>query len=442
MIRSWWTRSLLALLVCCFILPLSEAAADSKPIDLQEMLDLAAPGDTVILPPGEYEGPIVVRKPLSLIAENEHQAVLVNNSEDQALRIETDGVSIEGLVIRDHLVKDQATILVSGDNVVLEKLQIETGANGIEARDANEGVVKDSVISWVVDGIRMADKGNGIDLFNAHRWSIHDNVIRDVHDGIYMENSDNAQVTNNVIERSRYGVHCMYTKGTIIRQNEGNLNVTGAMVMTAREVEVSHNIFTKQNENVHSQGILLYDAHDSAFTNNVVEGNRVGLYVEQSSNNRLEHNRVAFNFIGIQLLDAEENEIAGNIFQGNVADAQARGSNHNDLNGNYWDSFRGIDADGDGYSDLSYAINPLFQGLTQKRSAFQLFFQSPGMEFLEGLFETERASWPTDESPLMEPLPMYRENAELKETSATGAIGFVLLSCTSLILYKARRKNG
>lgn len=435
----WCLWALLALAAC---LPSGQARAEQDAVSLQAVLDKAGPGETIVLKPGTYEGPITIDKPLTLRSEQEGAAVLRSAGMRPAVSIEADGTTVAGLSIVDETVKEAPTVLVTGHRVVLEDLRIRTGADGIAARDADEGTVTRTTIDWAADGVRMADKGNGIDLYNAHRWRMTDNTIRDVHDGMYMENSDEAFVAGNVIERSRYGVHCMYTKGTVIERNEGNLNVTGAMVMTARQVSVTGNTFTKQSENVNSQGILLYDAHETMVADNTVDGNRVGLYVEQSTANRLENNRVSYNFIGLQLLESSGNTVAGNQFLGNVADAQARGSESNALTGNYWDSFRGIDADGDGRSDISYAINPFFQGLTQKRPAFQLFFQSPGMVFLEGLYQTGRDRWATDTAPLMA-LPDSAPQAEQRPAggSGTGLAGFALLACTVLFIYSMRRRS-
>jgi nitrous oxidase accessory protein len=336
--------------------------------------------------------------------------------------------------------KERATVTVAGHRAIIEDLKIATGADGIAAKDADDGIVRRSEIDWIPEGVTMASKGNGIDLYNSHRWRMEDNIIRDVHDGIYMEQSDDGSVIGNRIERSRYGIHCMYTARSLLRDNEGHANVTGAMVMTAREAEVTGNVFTKQNENVHSQGILLFDAHDSLFESNVVEGNRAGLYVEESTGNRFMNNRVAYNFVGLQLLNAEKNVFAGNLFQGNVADAEARGSSDNDISGNYWDGHSGIDADGDGYSDMTYAINPFFQGLTQKRAAFQLLFQSPGMAFLEGLYGTNRDDWSTDSKPLMAPPLDDASSGSSDDAQATVYISLALLALVVTVLYKNRRR--
>lgn len=298
---------------------MAEAYSDKEIVDLQAILDDAEPGSIVLLRPGTYRGPAVIRKPLQLRSERSGEAIVINDAEASALTIEADDVTLSGLHIRDEAFKLQPSVAVAGKRAVLEDLVIRTGADGIAARDADDGTVRGTEIAWAPEGTAMANKGNGIDLYNAHRWRLEGNRIRNVHDGIYMESSDNALVLDNMLEGSRYGVHGMYTTGTVIRGNEGRFNVTGAMVMTARGVQVTENRFAKQSENVHSQGILLYDAHDSLFADNTVEGNRTGFYVEQSTGNRLERNRIIYNFIGLQLLDAEGNTLEGNLFQGNVA---------------------------------------------------------------------------------------------------------------------------
>jgi len=433
-------RVLLALLVVLAMLHESPVRAEEVPTSLQAIVDQAVPGDTLVLKPGTYQGPVAVNKALTIRTEGEGNVELMNTSRLPALTIDADGITVTGLHITDEMVKETPTVLVRGHRSVLNGLYIRTGGDGIAIRDANEGMVTDTRIEWIADGVRLADKGNGVDVFNGHRWSFIGNTIRNVHDGIYMENSDDTRVTGNRIEHSRYGIHCMYTNRTVIERNEGSLNVTGAMVMTARQVSVIGNSFSKQSENVNSQGILLYDTHDSILADNTVDGNRVGLYVELSTGNRLENNEVRYNFVGIQLLDSSSNSIARNRFTGNVADAQARSSEDNRISGNYWDQFRGIDANGDGKSDISYAINPLFQGLTKKRPAFQLFFQSPGMVFLEGLYQSDRDRWTTDAAPLMAP-PMSENQIEDAEgRTLTGIAGLVLLGCTGTLFFWMRRR--
>lgn len=97
----------------------------------------------------------------------------------------------------------------------------------------------------------------------------------------------------------------MYINGSFVTNNIGEYNITGAMVMGVTDVVLSGNSFRKQSQNVHSQGILLYDVRTLSIVNNVAEGNR----------------------------------FQRNGFVANVIEAQAKGSKNNEMNGNFWDSF-------------------------------------------------------------------------------------------------------
>ncbi|WP_138751412.1 right-handed parallel beta-helix repeat-containing protein [Paenibacillus sinopodophylli] len=413
--------------------------AEEQALDLQAIINEARTGSTIILPHGIYEGPILIEKTIHLKPRSGEEVAILNTSNQPAILIMADDVALTGLIIKDEQLKKQPTVLIQGDGVLLDQLHIHTGSFGIQMRKANHGQIQNTSIAWAGHvperPVKLSDKGNGIDLYESNDNTFIGNTITSMHDGIYMENSDNNLIEENHFELLRYGVHCMYTKGTVIRNNVGNLNITGAMIMAARDVEVSNNTFTKQSENVNSQGILLFDAHGTSIVNNHVEGNRVGLYVEQSTMNHIKGNTMTANFIGIQLLDAENNAINSNQFIGNVASAEARNSVHNQLEGNYWDSFQGIDLDGDGRSEISYAINPFFQSLIKAKPGFQLFFQSPGMVFLEGLYQSQRQLWSVDASPLMEPSDQVRFIVPTQTLKHSAAVGAGLLSLAIYLIY-------
>ncbi|WP_166240081.1 right-handed parallel beta-helix repeat-containing protein [Paenibacillus turpanensis] len=428
-------------------MPLPVTADSAKPMSmsLQARIDAAKENDTLLLEAGHYEGPIAISKTLHLKVAEGTEVVLVNSSEAPAVHISANGVSIEGLNIRDEALKKEPTVLVQADGVRLERLQIQTGAYGIKMIEADRSEILHSTVVWAGgtgDSVKLSDKGNGIDLYESHGNRLAGNRISGMHDGIYLENSDENRIESNYFEGLRYGVHCMYTKGTSIRQNIGVLNITGAMVMAVQNVELIGNTFEKQSENVNSQGILLFDAHRSVVQNNRVEGNRVGLYVEQSADNVIKGNDVIGNFIGLQLLDAKQNHFTENNFIGNVVPAEAKNSVGNAVNGNYWDSFQGIDADGDGKSNIAFAMNPFFLSLSKARPGFQLLFQSPGMVFLEGLYQSERNTWTSDASPLMNPAPSSNVIMEGKTSAVPGIVGGLLLILAAATILIARRREG
>lgn len=408
---------------------------------MQALVDQTPEGGKLHIPSGSYTGPLVITKPMELSVESGGTAVLHHSGEEPALLIEADEVIVTHLQIHDLALKEAATVAIQGNGAVLDHLQIHTATTAIRIQNASHAEVRDSTIVWSGEpDTNIFSRGNGIALYHAHEARLIDNDIQGMRDGIYLENSNNTIVTGNRIAHSRYGVHCMYTEGTVIRGNTGIQNITGAMVMVVRDAQVIGNMFAKQDENVNAQGILLYDVQDTLVQDNVVEGNRVGIYVDQSIGNYIVDNRILVNFIGLQLMKSDGNVISGNAFIGNVSDAQARDSANPELSGNYWDTFKGIDMDGDGKSDLGYTIHPFFAHLVQQRPAFQLFFQSPGMQFLESMVQPDPSLWIGDPSPLLSP-PTSALSVHNASNRVTGISGFLLLSCSSMFILWCRRKK-
>ncbi|ULO05617.1 right-handed parallel beta-helix repeat-containing protein [Paenibacillus sp. 19GGS1-52] len=402
-VRVWF---LLILMNVVWIVPLNAGIATASSISqteaiaLQPIIDQAQTGDVLVLAPGTYLGPVVIDKRLSISGEG--AVTLLNHSEDSAIQINSSGVKLQEMNIQQDADGDSAAIVVRADQVTLANLVIHTGGYGIILRDANGGVIRNNKIRWFIPkGQAPGTSGNGIDLYNSHGTKIMENEITYLRDGIYLENSRNTVVDQNKLYYLRYGIHCMYIDGSYVTNNIGEYNITGAMVMGVTNVVVSGNSFRKQNQNVHSQGILLYDVHTSAIVNNTVEGNRVGIYMEQSSDNDLRDNIILRNFIGVQFLGAEGNQFQNNGFIANVIEAEATDSKDNKMNRNFWDSFQGLDVTNEGTSDIPYAINPFYQQLISNNSAYQLFFQSPGMTFLSDMFTNGKEEWSTDHTPLM-----------------------------------------
>lgn len=375
---------------------------------LQRFIDAASPGDTVIIPAGQYVGPVIIRKAMTLQADQGATLFTPSGTSAPAVTVQADGVRIVGL----HIVQPNddeystAVLLEKVNATVLRNLHIETNSFGILLREANQSNITHNNIEWLnrESSAKQATKKNGIDLFKANDNVIDSNKITAMHDGIYVESSHRNTLTHNSIFHSRYGIHTMYSQQPVIRYNLGEYNVTGAMVMGVQGAVVEQNTFRKQSENVNSQGILLFDVQKSYVRHNVVDGNRVGLYIEQSSHNYITHNEVIRNFVGVQWLESANNQFTQNDFVANVIAAEVDEQAGNTMKHNYWDAFQGIDVDGDRISNTSFAISPFFQRVTKQVPAFQLFFQSPSMLFLESMMTLDQSSWMKDEAPLMQPV--------------------------------------
>lgn len=162
--------------------------------------------------------------------------------------------------------------------------------------------------------------------------------------------------------------------------------------------------------------------------------------IAESSGNEIRGNAVLRNFIGIQLVLAEDNQFTRNQFVSNVIEASAMDSRNNEMKENYWDSFQGLDLNNDGISELSYGINPFYEQVVNRNSAYQLFFQSPGMIFMSSLFTEGKAEWTSDRSPLMSMEAQSKTTKTgtkaVKETTGVWIIGCILLGLATFIMIK------
>lgn len=388
------------------ILPLpGTARAEDKAIALQPLIDRTLPGEVLSLGSGTYSGPATIDKPLILKME---KGKIVNDSEQPALTLKSGGTTLDGLTVV-HLYRNAAVpaILISSSDNTMQSLTVKTLGGGIHLREAHDNILTNNII--VGGKMRSQDsatvlRGNGIDLYESDNNTIQGNTIDLMQDGIYVEFGKSSVVQENKVFRSRYGFHFMFTEDLLLSSNNGSMNVTGAMVMSVSSAVIKDNRFEKQSSNVNSQGLLLYDVKTSVIEGNEVQGNRVGLFIQQSVNNQLLRNKVTGNFIGLQMLDSNDNRLKLNTFLSNVVPAQSVNSPDNNADENYWDDAQVLDLSGTGLSDLPYEINPFFLQVTGSVPAFQLLFHSPGMPFLEQLFHTGTEGWLKDRSPLLKPV--------------------------------------
>lgn len=412
---------------------------------LQQMIDQAEPGSTVTIPEGRYVGPVVLNKPLRL--EGTGLVTVENPTQGPIIRVETDGAEIADLRLSDSREDaESVAVSVTGSGNKLFRLRIATHGYGIRLNNAHGNLIE----GLEAEGLAKAgqarneedfvDKGNGIDLRESHDNVLRGNRIGNMYDGIYIEKGKSNRVENNMVTGSRYGYHLMFSVNTVVEGNSGSRNVTGAMVMSDKGAQVRNNDFARQSANATAQGILLFDVTGALVECNRVEGNRLGLYAQTIRSTEIRSNRFLRNFVGLQLTDARDSVLTGNEFVANVVQAQASSEGSNRFELNYWDNHNGLDLEGDGVSNLTFRAGDFFLKLTEKNPAYQIFFGSPGMVLLEGLFQKPMEEAFTDTAPLMKS-PFAEGGAPNGWKPGLLVVGLALLAGSGAMIWTGGRKR-
>lgn len=162
--------------------------------------------------------------------------------------------------------------------------------------------------------------------------------------------------------------------------------------------------------------------------------------IDNSFTNTFTKNEVQGNALGIIFKQSTDNNITKNDFKINVTTilTYGDGSKKNNLFENYWDSQMGLDVNGNNLSDLEVVADPYFMEITDKNSAFQLLFQSPGMVLMEKLFKSDEINLVKDQSPTMIPNIQEQGQVVLNRGIMYFSILFIL---SSLIMYLWGRKK-
>jgi nitrous oxidase accessory protein len=228
-----------------------------------------------------------------------------------------------------------------------------------------------------------ARRGDAIRVWWSNGVVLADNEVVGSRD-IVLWYSKDLVVRGNRVADGRYGLHFMYCDDAVI---EGNLltgNSVGAYLMYSRRLRLAGNAMVG-NRGPSGYGLGLKEMDDLAVAGNLFAGNRVGIFLDNAplaygSTATLEANVLAGNDVGMELLpNVRRAAFTGNAFLENgeqvrLASGEPGG---NRWAGNHWSDYAGFDADGDGFGDVPYRAEKLFESLADRRPDLRLFEGGP-----------------------------------------------------------------
>ena len=400
-------------------------AAQLSPV--QALIDAAAPGAVVDVPAGQYDGDLILDRPIRLVGTGRPR--LVGSGTGSVVRVRADHVTIEGFDIDGRsggsLEDDAAGIHVSGKNVVIRACHISRALFGIYLREADGATVTDTT----VDGNRSlepGDQGSGIHLWNTQGFTLRNNRVHDSRDGFYLQNSAHGTVSHNIVSDVRYGLHYMFSDDNVFEDNTFERSAAGAALMYSKHLVFRRNQFV-HNRGFASVGLLMQGCDDVLAEDNLMDDNARGVFLEGTHQDVFRRNLIANSDVALVIYDSVQAcRFEGNAFVGNLSPLQLNGKRTDTVfTGNYWSDDTTPDLDGDGVRDQPYRLSNIFDHLRGNLTAADLFAQGLAADVLARAEETFPVLEPisvTDPRPLAR-MPALRDLPALSRSaeSAHGA---------------------
>ena len=389
----------------------------------QDLVDAAPAGSTLKPPPGNYAGPVVMKKPL--VIEGGGQVTIDSGDKGTVFSLEADGAVLRGLRLTgsgDSHDTDDSCLDVRGHRNVIENLVIDNCLFGIDLKQSSDSLLRGNRISSKARELGV--RGDGLRLWYSDRNRIEDNEITDSRDMVAWYSHDNVY-RRNVGRRSRYSIHFMFANNNVVEDNKFYDNAVGVYFMYTEGGVLRNNLIS------HATGAAGMAIGFKEASNTLIEGNEiiycaVGIGSDLSpfqpdSQIWVKNNRFAYNGIAIKLTsELGGNVVTDNVFEGNLTHVVQAGRNKGNLNewrGNYWDDYQGFDRNSDNVGDTPYELYAFADQIWIEMPPARFFKNSPVMELLD--FLERLAPFSSPELTLKDEKPRFRK-PETEKGRVTG----------------------
>ncbi|MEJ2240606.1 MAG: NosD domain-containing protein [Candidatus Bathyarchaeota archaeon] len=319
-----------------------------------EALNHADQGDTILLKPGTYDGPInqtlIIDKTISIISKenailNLHPLLLNTTlfyvpylTYNTSLIIESNNITISGLTIKTPSPGAAISIIGNGTKIINCTMTSSLALVG------SYSIVSESLLfnSISVKGANQTISQNTIFNGDLQITSLYSNIIGNkINDEINLKGS-----YNKISGNSFYRIFLEYSNSNIIQYNNFSCIWIGFYGHTSSNNTVSGNIL----DGGYIWGILMGDGSYNVFHDNLIcnyTGSNSGYGIAIGGNHLVaEYNTFYRNTLINNNRHVSTNwEILG---AGNFWD--------NGEVGNYWDDYSDPDSNGDGIGDVPYEV--------------------------------------------------------------------------------------
>lgn len=360
----------------------------------QDLVDKAPAGSILKPPPGNYSGPVVINKPLTI--DGDGKVTIDSGDRGTVMVLEASNSTIRGIHLTgsgDSHDTDDSCLDVRGDHNTIENLEIDNCLFGLDFKQSNKNIIRGNKVRSKDRDLGV--RGDGLRLWYSNDNLIEKNQIIDSRDMVAWYSNKNL-FRDNIGRRSRYSIHFMFAHDNDVIGNEFYDNAVGVYFMYTEGGMVSNNVISHAT-GATGMGIGFKEASGTIIENNEIIYCGIGIGSDLSpfqpdSTIEIRNNRFAYNGTGI-LFNSETggNNMIDNIFEGNLTQVAygGHGDNNNSPKnvwiGNFWDDYQGFDRDGDGVGDKTHVLYAYADQIWMELPVARFFRSSPVMELLDFL---------------------------------------------------------
>ncbi|MGB8216403.1 MAG: NosD domain-containing protein [Candidatus Methanoperedens sp.] len=302
---------------------------------IQDAIDAASDGDTILVYSGTYAENVNVDKQLILRGiDNGGGMPVVNGGESDGIMLSADGITLEGFVItnaingiyiqssNNTITNNTADNTISPNNIgiYLENSNNNTLINNTLNSNTNDGIYLESSSNYnTLANNNASSNSYGIDIETSSNNKLANNIANSNYVGIFLySSSNNNSLTNNTANSNSYGIYLesFSNYNTLINNTASSNSDTGIYIYDSN----NNNNLTGNTANSNNEGIYLYYSNYNIVINNNASNNtnEVGIRLDFSDYNNLTGNTANSNDNGIYLESSNSNALTNNTASNNT----------------------------------------------------------------------------------------------------------------------------
>lgn len=303
---------------------------------IQQAVDAAGNGATILVADGVYNENIDINKPLTIQSENgyEFTTVVASKYYDHVFQISAPDVTIKGFDIYGATGYYRSAIYFGAGSDNGKSINNRCGYDSTHSNyigvyiyhsDNNQitdntctvsglyGILANTTNGSSITGSAFATSGfEAIYLTNSSNNTISGNTANNSRYGIRLSNADNNKISgNDCSSNSNDGIYLDSTSDNIVTQNSCSSNGSTGILLE----DSTGNLLTGNSAlNNAVSGIVAYSSNNTVISGSTCSGNHdYGLYINNSDYSTVTNNTCNSNHnTGIKLNYADNNTIAGN----------------------------------------------------------------------------------------------------------------------------------